>query len=104
MNPGLLLLGGAIDVEITPKWRAQGGASYLRFVNTSSLENFLQVPGIEKGIGVDLFLGTQYRPLLNNNIIWQLGVNALIPDDGFSRLYTSDSTQFSAFTALVTSW
>lgn len=97
VNPGLLLLGGAVDFEITPKWRGQIGASYLRFMEPAPLETFLETEDIEQEIGVDLFMGTQYRPLLTNNILITFGAAMLFPGDGYSKIYQSNDEQWQVF-------
>ncbi|HEX5053224.1 MAG TPA: hypothetical protein VFZ65_15725 [Planctomycetota bacterium] len=104
VNPGVLLIGGAVDAELAPKWRAQVGATYLRFDKTESLEFLLQAADISKSIGTEVFFGTQYRPLLTNNVIVQFGASALIPDEGFARIYDSNDMRYSFFTALITTW
>ena len=104
VNPGVLLLGSAIDAELTPKWRGQLGFTYLRFDNTSSLEYLLQASDIDKSIGFEVFVGTQYRPLLTNNIILQFGASVLMPDDGFARIYDSDQLRYNLFTNILTTW
>lgn len=104
VNPGVLLLGAAADFELTPKWRAQVGFTYLRFDRTESLEFLLQAADVDKSIGTEIFFGTQYRPFLTNNIILQFGASALFPDDGFARIYDSDDVRYNAFTQLITTW
>ena len=100
----MLLIGAAADFELTPKWRAQAGFTYLRFDDTSSLEYLLQAGDVDKSIGTELFFGTQYRPLLNNNIILQFGASALFPDDGFARIYDADDVRYNVFTNILTTW
>jgi len=100
VNPGILLLNAGLDVEVTPKLRTFFNFSYLRFMNTEPLEVLLQQPNIDKNIGYDISLGIFYRPLLNNNIIINAGVGALIPEDGFEQLLT-DSTLFQGFINLI---
>lgn len=104
VNPGVILLGGAVDAELTPKWRGQVGFTYLRFDRTDSLEFLLQADNIKQEIGVELFLGTQYRPLLTNNIIIQFGGGVLFPDEGFARIYDSDDIRYNVFTNILTTW
>ena len=104
VNPGVLLIGAAADFELTPKWRAQAGFTYLRFDDTSSLEYLLQAGDVDKSIGTELFFGTQYRPLLNNNVILQFGASALFPDDGFARIYDADDVRYNVFTNILTTW
>ena len=104
VNPGVLLIGGAVDAELTPRWRAQVGFTYLRFDKTNTLEFLLQADDIAKSIGTEVFLGTQYRPFLTNNVILQFGASALFPDDGFARVYDSNDIVYNVFTNIITTW
>jgi hypothetical protein len=104
VNPGVLLVGGALDAELTPKWRGQVGCTYLRFDDTSSLEYLLQAADIDKEIGFEVFLGTQYRPFLTNNLIVQAGGGVLQPGDGFARIYDTADLRYNVFVNILTSW
>jgi hypothetical protein len=104
VNPGVLLLGAAVDAELTPKWRGQVGFTYLRFDKTEVLEYLLQAADIDKTIGLEFFAGTQYRPFLTNNVILQFGGGVLLPDEGFARIYDSDDVRFNVFTNIITTW
>jgi len=104
VNPGLLLVGAAVDGDLTPKWRGQVGVQYLRFDKTQTLEYLLQAADIDKSIGVEVFAGTQYRPLLTNNVIVQLGGGVLFPDDGFARIYDSNELRYNVFVNVITTW
>jgi hypothetical protein len=101
VNPGLLLMGGAMDFELTPKWRAQIGASYLLFAQTDALETYLQLPDIDREIGTELFFGTSYRPLLTNNIIALVGASVLFPGEGLQRIYQSSDTLYATSVSLL---
>jgi len=101
VNPGLLLFNAAYDAEITPKLKAVVNANYLRFMNTSSLQRFLNQLAIGKNIGIDYGLGLIYRPFLNNNAIVIFSATALTPLDGFKDIYESSQTLFSVFASLV---
>ena len=104
VNPGVLLLGGALDAELTPKWRGQIGMQYLRFMDTSALEYLLQAADIGRTIGTEVFLGTQYRPFLNNHFIIQVGGGVLMPGDGWTRIYDSNDLVYNVFTNIITTW
>ncbi len=97
VNPGLFLFGAAIDVELTPTWRAQLGVNYLRFAETEPLEIYLELEDVDNEIGVEIFFGTLYRPLLTNNILISVGASVLFPGDGMQKLYQSDDTLYSVF-------
>lgn len=104
VNPGVLLVGGALDAELTPRWRGQLGCQYLRFDQTETLEFLLQAADVDASIGFELFAGTQYRPFLTNNVILQIGGGVLFPDDGFARIYDSDDARYNAFVNVLTTW
>jgi hypothetical protein len=89
VNPGLLLLGAGVDLELTPKLKAVLDAAYLRFHRTGSLSYLLFQPGIRKPIGLDLGAGFLYRPLLNENVVILAGAAGLVPGAGFDDIYSS---------------
>jgi hypothetical protein len=101
VNPGLLLFNLAFDAEVTPKLKMVLNGNYLRFINTISLQQFLNQPAISNHLGVDYGLGVIYRPFLNNNAIFTLSATALSPLAGFSSIYQSKQTLFSILTSLV---
>ena len=51
---------------------------YLQFDNTSVSQLLLQDGRIRRDIGLDLSVGVEYRPFLNNNVI--LNAGAVVPD------------------------
>ncbi len=101
VNPGLYLIGGAIDAELTPTWRAQLGTSYLEFAKADPLEVYLELEDIDRSIGTEIFFGTQYRPLLTNNVILTFGASTLYPGNGLQKIYESDQLLYSVFTEMT---
>ena len=101
VNPGLWIANLGYDMELTPKFKSIMNFNFLRFVNTASLEHFTNQNSIRNNIGLDYSLGLQYRPLLNNNIIFEFGASALTPMDGFSDLYETTATRYSFFMDLI---
>jgi hypothetical protein len=101
VNPGLLLFNLAMDLEVTPKLKAILNGNYLRFVNTTSVQQFINQANISNDLGIDYGLGLIYRPFLNNNAIFTLSATALTPLSGFRNIYQSLQTLFSVFTSLV---
>jgi hypothetical protein len=87
VNPGLILFNLGMDFEITPKLRAITNANYLLFDRTEVLETFTFQDDISHRIGTDLSLGLEYRPLLNDNIVFEGGFASLIPSGGLRDLY-----------------
>ena len=91
VNPGIFILNGGVDAEITPTVKAVFNANYLRFHRTQSLEYVLFEPEVRNEIGYDLSLGVVYRPFLINNITFTFGGNVLIPGKGFKDIYTDQA-------------
>ena len=87
VNPGVEIVNVGMDFDVTPKMRIISNANFLWFANTDVLEQFVFQNSIDQSIGCDLSIGTEYRPLLNNNIIIIAGVSGLITGDGFKDLY-----------------
>lgn len=87
VNPGLILVNGGMDFEITPKTRVITNVNYLWFDSTVPLEIFTFQDRIDSEIGVDMSLGIEYRPLLSDNVIMLFGVSGLVPGSGFRDLF-----------------
>jgi hypothetical protein len=87
VNPGLHLANMGMDIEITPKLRAVANANYLWFAQTEVLETFVFQSDISDEIGVDLSLGSEWRPLHSDNIILVGGYAVLLPASGFDDLF-----------------
>jgi hypothetical protein len=87
VNPGLQLINLGMDAEVTQKLRLIGNVNFLWFNHTGVLKTFVFQGQIADSIGTDLSLGAEYRPRLNNNIIFIGGASCLIPGQGFRDLY-----------------
>lgn len=89
VNPGVLILNGSVDLDLTPKLKATLNANWIQFHRTEPLQELLFQPNIRKGVGLDLGAGFLWRPDLNENIQVTAGVTGLIPAGGFEDLYSS---------------
>lgn len=87
VNPGLFLYNLGVDVDITPRLRLITNANFLWFEDTAVLRTFVFQDKIDQHIGTDLSAGFEYRPLLSNNAIFNIGVATLIPGQGFHDLF-----------------
>ena len=87
VNPGLLLLNGGIDVDVTPKLKLINNVNMLWFESSKVLEQYVYASGIDNFIGTDISVGCEYRPLLSNNAVITFGASTLIPGSGFKSLY-----------------
>jgi hypothetical protein len=103
VNPGLLLYNVGVDADLTPKLKLITNVSYLQFDTTQPLQLLLHDNKIGKDIGLDVSVGVQYRPFLNNNAIINFGAAGLIPGRGFRDINTSQ-TLYSIFTGITLSY
>jgi hypothetical protein len=91
VNPGILIANAGLDMELTPKLRSLINASYLRFHKVEVLQAVLFQEGIRKDLGIDLSVGFQWRPFLNDNAIIQGGLSIFTPLGGFEDILTGDT-------------
>jgi hypothetical protein len=96
VNPGLFLVNGGADFDLTPKLKGVLNVNYLRFMDTQPLEELLFQAPIHNTIGTEYDLGAEYRPPLTENIVIRAGAGALSPGQGFRDIYSS-KTLFSVF-------
>ncbi len=89
VNPGLMLLGAGVDLDLTPQLRAVLNVNHLRFHRTGALELLVFQPGMRRDIGWDLGMGVLWRPLLSENVVLSAGLTGLVPGGGFDDLYSS---------------
>lgn len=103
VNPGLNLIGAAVNADLTPRSRVILGTNYMLFDDTASLERFFQpvTSRIDRQIGLEFYSQLQYRPLLTNNVIFNIGASALVPGDGFERIYQNDETLYTVFLQML---
>jgi hypothetical protein len=100
VNPGLLLLSGGVDAELTTKLRLTANVNYLRFDKVESLQRILFQNTIGKTLGTDAGVGVQYRPWLNDNVIITGGVSGFVPARGFKQILT-DELLYTPFLVLT---
>jgi hypothetical protein len=96
VNPGIFLINGAADFELTPKLRAFVTTSYLRFMKTETLETLLFQQHVRRDIGFDYGGGAIYRPPLSDNLVIIGGVQAMRLGQGLKDVYTRNNL-FSIF-------
>ncbi len=87
VNPGLHLYNWGMDMDLTPRLRSINNVNFLWFEDTSVLETYLFTGKVRNFIGTDISTGLEYRPLLNNNILFTAGLASLISGGGFNDLF-----------------
>ncbi|WP_324828432.1 hypothetical protein [Qipengyuania zhejiangensis] len=100
-NPGLMLLGGGADFDLTPEIRVSANANHLWFQNTATLEALRNEGSIPKDIGWDLSAAAIWRPKATQNIVVRLSGAALLSGAGFDDLFTSLGNPRAFYSALA---
>ncbi len=100
VNPGVLMINGGLDAELTTKLRLITNVNLLRFQRTETLQRLLFQGEIDRAIGIDVGGGFQYRPALNDNLVVTAGVSALLPGTGFKQVF-ADKVLYSPFLVLT---
>ncbi len=90
VNPGVFLVNGGVDVEVTTKLRAFANVSVLRFVHPASMEALLFQDKVRPNIGLDYGGGFQYRPPLSENVVLVGGFAGLKLAQGLKDIYSRD--------------
>jgi len=87
VNPGTVLVGAGVDLELMPQLRLSFNANYLAFANTQSLEVARHQAAIAKDIGVDISTALIYRPFASQNAVIRLSYAQLISGRGYQALF-----------------
>jgi hypothetical protein len=87
VNPGVFLINGAADFELTPKLRGFLTTSYIRFMKTESLETLLFQEKVRPNVGVEYGAGGTYRPPLSDNIVLIGGIQGMVLGQGLKDIY-----------------
>jgi len=98
VNPGLELLTGGVDLELTPKIKTLFTVNYARFAAVQPLEEILFQDNIHRSLGTDISLGARWRPFLSNNLVIVGGVAAFLPGAGFKDIYERSGPLYHVFT------
>lgn len=101
VNPGIEILTGGVDVELTPKTKLLVTTNYLRFADVAVPAGVLFQQDLEEELGFDVSVGARWRPYLNNNVIVVGGAAAFIPGKGFEAIYEDGDVLYQLFTNLI---
>ncbi|HLH75236.1 MAG TPA: hypothetical protein VKV28_00390 [Candidatus Binataceae bacterium] len=103
VNPGLLLYNLGLEARLTPELTAVVNLNYVQFAAVGVLEQLLHQNNLSRDMGFDTSVGLIYRPLLIDNVIFEVGGALFTPDRGFSQIYTSQEL-YSVFTAMTVTY
>ncbi len=98
-NPGMVLLGIGVDMDILPELRLSLNLNQLQFDNTAVLEAARNQPDISNDIGTDFSAALIYRPWMSQNIVLRASYATLIPGQGFNDLFPNEDADYFLFNA-----
>ncbi|MDH3719760.1 MAG: hypothetical protein OES79_16685 [Planctomycetota bacterium] len=93
-NPGILLIGAGVDMDISPSLRVAANWNYLRFDTTEVLEVARNQADIDEEIGHDVSIVATYRPFMSQNIVIRASYARLFPGQGFKDLFPDEDSDY----------
>lgn len=93
-NPGVILAGLGVDMDLTPKLRWSINANSLWFAETEVLDAARNQANVNDHIGYDVSTSLIYRPLMSQNIVVRASYAQLIAEDGFDSLFPDDDAGY----------
>ncbi|MFL0798918.1 MAG: hypothetical protein K6L80_00595 [Agarilytica sp.] len=100
-NPGTVLFGLGVDMDVTPTLRVSANLNQLYFDTTEVLEVARNQGDIDKDIGQDLSLSLTYRPLMTQNIVVRASYARMIPGDGYDDLFEKNDSDYLLFNVIL---
>jgi len=102
VNPGIMVLTAGCDTTLTTKFNAFVNYNYYRYMEPAAIEQAIVASGgtpvsIDNDIGQDFTLGLQYRPLIINNITFNVGSTGFVQGSGFRAITGNNDTLFTHF-------
>ncbi|MDX1670394.1 MAG: hypothetical protein R3194_13310, partial [Limnobacter sp.] len=97
VNPGLMLIGGGLDLDLTPEVRMVANVNHLWFENTNVLGVLRQQRPPSDDIGWDASIGVQYRPFFSQNVVINSSYGTLFRGDGYKELFGNESSRPFSF-------
>jgi hypothetical protein len=99
-NPGVMLAGLGVDMDLLPTLRVSLNANTLYFDDTAVLEVARNQGPIDRHIGYDLSASLIYRPMMTQNIVIRASYATLIASDGFDALFQDEDPGYFLLNAV----
>jgi hypothetical protein len=99
-NPGVILAGVGVDMDLLPTLRMSFNANTLYFDDTAVLEVARNQGPVDKHIGYDVSASLIYRPMMTQNIVVRASFATLIPGDGFDALFPDEDAGYFLLNAV----
>jgi hypothetical protein len=99
-NPGVLLAGIGVDMDLMPTLRLTLNANSLFFDDPTVIEVVRNQGPVDKHIGYDVSASVTWRPLMSQNIVVRAAYATLIPEDGFDALFQDEDAGYFMLNAV----
>ncbi len=100
-NPGTVLFGLGVDMDVTPTLRVSANLNQLYFETTEVLEVARNQDDIDKDIGQDLSLSLTYRPQMSQNIVVRASYARMMAGDGYDDLFEKEDSDYLLFNMIL---
>lgn len=99
-NPGIVMAGLGVDMDLMPQLRLSFNANTLYFDDPAVLEVARNQGPIDKHIGYDVSASLIYRPMMSQNIVVRASYAKLIAGDGFDALFPDEDPGYFLLNAI----
>jgi hypothetical protein len=106
MNPGIMVLTAGCDTTVTTKFNAFVNYNYYKYMEPGAVKQAIIASdgpalAIDNDVGQDITIGLQYRPLIINNIVFNVGSTGFVQGKGFRAISGNDEMLFTHFANAV---
>jgi hypothetical protein len=101
-NPGIILAGVGVDMDVLPTLRLSFNVNDLNFADTKVLEVARNQGGLSKHIGEDVSASLIYRPFMTQNIVLRTSYAKLFTGNGYGALFPKTNPGYFMFNAIFT--
>ncbi|MFC4308059.1 hypothetical protein ACFPN2_03100 [Steroidobacter flavus] len=99
-NPGIVMAGLGVDMDLMPELRLSFNANTLYFDDPAVIEVARNQGPIDKHIGYDVSASLVYRPMMSQNIVVRASYATLIAGDGFEALFPDEDPGYFLLNAI----
>ena len=101
-NPGTVLLGAGVDMDVLPELRVSLNVNHLAFADTAVLAAVRNQAPPPSAIGTDVSLAATWRPLLSQNIVLRASYAELLARGGYAQLFPDGNPTYLMLNAVLT--
>lgn len=101
INPGTVLLGGGVDVDVLPELRFSANISHIAFANRAVIETLRNELLHSNSIGWDVSAAAIYRPRFTQNAVVRLSGATLFGGAAFKDLFLVDDDNGRRFYSIL---